>query len=124
MPRVDGGPRAQRGSLTVAAGVVEKIAAAAAHRVRGVRPVSPGVVGRVLRSGEEVQVSARVLGTTATVTLKVGVAYPGPVRQVCREVRAEVARQLSDLAGVELGTLDVEVVELPSARSVGPPRVR
>ena len=102
---------ADRGRLVLADKVVEKVAGQAASEV-------PGVLGReggVLGVGGHADTSARPavdvdLGhDSADLSLAVGVAYPGSVRQVTSRLRDHVARRVEDLTGVSVHRVDVDV---------------
>jgi len=106
-------PAAQRGGLDIAPTVVERVAEGTARLVPGVQLVHRRVGADRLRT------SARVLGSTASLTLDIAVRYPSPVRATARRVRDEVGREVQRLTGVEVGRLDLAVVQLPSTGGRG-----
>ncbi len=101
----------RRGRLDIAPTVVERVAEGTARRVPGVQLVHK-------RFGSDtLPVSARVLGTVASLHLDLAVAYPSPVRETCRRVRAEVTKEVRRLTGIDVSRLDVDVVDLRARRA-------
>jgi uncharacterized alkaline shock family protein YloU len=102
---------ADRGRLVLGDKVVEKVAGQAASEV-------PGVLGReggVLGVGGHADTSARpavdvdLSRDSADLSLAVGVAYPGSVRQVTSRLRDHVTRRVQSLTGVSVHRVDVDV---------------
>jgi len=100
-----------RARLVIAPLVVERVVDGAARRVPGVRAV-PGRLGR-----DALRVEAKVLGRVASVSLDIGVGYPSPVRETCRQVRERVTAEVLRTTGIELTRLDVQVAALLRRRS-------
>lgn len=111
----------ERGRTTIGAGVVERIARAAATEVPGVAAHGSGldkVVGR-----QYPKASADVAGSRARLALQVAVAWPYPLADVCAQVRDAVAARLTELTGLAVDAVDVtasKVVhpEQPTTRRV------
>lgn len=114
-----------RGTTTIAAPVVEKIARAAALGVAGVAPVSmtttqvSGVLGRDLP-----RAVARLAGHRATVALEIGSLWPYPVRTVAVGVREAVTARLRQLAAVEADEVSVSITRVVRAGAPRRARVR
>jgi len=124
------------GVLSVADGVVAKLAARAAVDVDDVGAAATRVLGRELSGGgldrlgwlksSEIGAlpacSARVDGQQAFVELTISVRYPAPVRQVAAAVREQVISRVGQLTGLQVVEVDIKVLalvrELPR-----PPRV-
>ncbi|SDF85532.1 Asp23/Gls24 family envelope stress response protein [Klenkia brasiliensis] len=113
-----------RGRTTVADRAVERLAAAAAAEVDLATGSARRVLGLPVSDPDRPRVTARVHGDEATVEVDLAVAWPAPVGQVARRVRARVAEQLADLAGLRAVRVDVRVTALPAQRAPERPRVR
>ena len=99
---------AGRGLLVIAPRVIERIAARAASDVEGVAPRGAAVPSK------GVQADADLEGPTATLALRLGVAYPRPVGRVAAEVRGRVANRVEELTGMTVGAVRITVDELPA----------
>ena len=98
----------RRGLLVLAPRVIERIAARAASEV-------DGVAGRGSAfSSRGVQADADLDGSTATLAVRLGVAYPSPVGRVASEVRRRVSDRVQELTGVAVTAVRVTVDELPA----------
>lgn len=105
----------QRGRLTVADRVVEKVAghavslvadaAAAPRRVLGVN------IGEA-RPDEAASVQAEVQDDIASVQATIAVRWPRPVQAVADEVRERIRSEVSSITGVRVDHVDVEVVSM------------
>lgn len=112
-------PARDRGALDIADRVVAKIAGRAASEVPGVQVPNAGGLRDLVGSGMP-KVQAEVDGVTAAVTIVVAIDYPLPVFDTAAEIRRLVTSRLSELAGLQLVEVRVEVDELTvSARSTG-----
>lgn len=121
---VPGGPAraepADRGTLTVADRVVERVAghavtlveaaAAAPRRVLGVQ------VGEAAAE-DRANVQARVHGDTASVEATIAVAWPASVRDVAARTRRRIREEVSRITDVRVDHVDIDVVslEVPAA---------
>ena len=100
-------PAEERGTLSIADGVVEKLAVAAAGEIDGVgRPAGGGRGTRtratVQRTGERVEIG-----------LTVAIAYPANVAATADATRDRVRARLAELADLTVGRVDVDVAALP-----------
>jgi uncharacterized alkaline shock family protein YloU len=109
------GDPAERGSLTVADRVVERVAGHAATLVdqasaapRRVLGVNVGGAG----GGREAAVDARVDGATATVEASVAIAWPASVRTVAAALRQRIREDVEHITGVRVAHVDIEVVSM------------
>lgn len=96
-----------RGTLTVADKVIDKIAAHAASLVMGVVPAGSAldkVTGRTLP-----RASSQVRGRQARVIVRVAVAWPQPLATIATRVRSTVAHELSRLSSLDVVGVDVTV---------------
>ena len=96
------------GTTTVGERAVRRIAARAAREVDGVEP--------------DVQVTARVTGNSAVLSVRLPVRYPMPVGRVADACRAHVLARTRELSGLSVPRLDIEVSALPVSAAGG--RVR
>lgn len=115
------GDPAERGSLTVADRVVERVAGHAVTRVEGASAAPRRVLGVSVggsRPDREAAVDARVDGSTATVEATVAVAWPASVREVTARLREQVRDDVGRITGVRVAHVDVDVVSMtaPAAR--------
>ena len=113
----DNPPVGQRGQLIMGARVVEKIAGQAASEVS----VAGGRSGGVLGFGARTDLSARppvevhLGGTTASISVRVGIAYPMSLRQATADVRRHIVERVQTLTGIEVRRVDVDVAWLTAA---------
>lgn len=112
------------GRTTIDDGVVAKIAGIAAREVAGVHALGGGaarVVGAIrdalnttdLSQGISVEVGERQVAVDVTIVAE----YPAPLQQVAGEVRAAIAKAMSEIVGLEIAEVNVTVddVHIPSA---------
>ncbi|WP_410875861.1 Asp23/Gls24 family envelope stress response protein [Nocardia sp. A7] len=83
------------GTTTIDERVVRRIAARAATEVAGVEP--------------DVQVSAQVVGVSATLRVRLPIRYPLPVARVTKECRAHLIARTEELTGMAVPQVDIEV---------------
>ena len=127
--------RTELGTISIADGVVTKIAAraaaenpdagAAVARMLG-RAVPgatrlPGVRGTDLEALPKTTVD--VDGSKAYVTLELSVRWPTPVAEVTEQVRHHVRGRVRDLAGLEVAEVHIIVADL-ATDITPPPRVQ
>lgn len=104
---------ATRGRLEIADRVIERIAAEAAAEVDRATGAQRRVLGVSVGSqADRPDVSARVDGPVALVSVVMSVAWPAPVTEVTEQVRARIVQQLADLAGVRAAQVDIRVTAL------------
>ena len=124
--------RTELGRISIADGVVTKIAAraaaenpdagAATARVlgRAVPGAIPGVRGTDLAALPKTSVD--VDGSKAYVSLEIAVRWPAPVAEVAGQVRRHVRERIRDLAGLEVEEVHIVVADL-ATDITPPPRV-
>ncbi|MEU3010406.1 Asp23/Gls24 family envelope stress response protein [Nocardia asteroides] len=83
------------GTTTVGERAVRRIAERAAREVAGVEPGA--------------QVNAQVVGTGATLRVRLPVRYPQPVGRVTAECRAHLIARTEELTGLTVPRVDIEV---------------
>ena len=107
-----------RGSLSIADVVVEKVATAAAGEVEGVGGAARRVLGvptgRDSGDGSP-QVSARVAGSVAALDVRLTVSYPASVRQVTEAAREHIADRVRALTELEVSRVDIDVAALTTS---------
>ena len=110
-----------RGTLTMPASVVAKIAAQAAWELDAVGAASGGVLGLGARRDFEQRptADAEIFGTAAVITLDLGVAYPAPLRRTADRIRTHVTERVQRLTGLTVEQVDVEISWLHPARTRG-----
>lgn len=109
-------PPERRGRTDIPGRVVSRIAARSAGEVARVREV--GERGpRTFHGGTRATVDGRL----TTLRLDVTVEYPAPIRQVTREVRRHVAERVRALTGLDVGHIDIEVVDVVPSRDASRP---
>ena len=110
------------GRIDVGARAVEKIAALAAVEI----PDAGGAAGSLLsravpggafgwrRAGVDrlPKVSAEVDGSIVFLEIELSVRWPAPIAKVTEAVRQHLFHQVSELAGLEVREVNIEVVEL------------
>ena len=117
----DLGDPAERGSLTVADRVVERVAGHAVTLVDGASAAPRRVLGVSVggpRPDQEASVDARVDGSTATVDASVAIGWPASVPAVSAQLRRRVREDVERITGVRVDHIDIDVVSLvvPAAR--------
>lgn len=112
-----------RGSLTVADRVLEKIARHTATGVAGVAPAgaTTGRLGGALGRGYP-SADVELAGTRATVSLEIATLWPHPAAQVAGRVADAVRSRLHELADVEVDAVAVSVADV--ARPAPAPETR
>ncbi|SNR95106.1 Uncharacterized conserved protein YloU, alkaline shock protein (Asp23) family [Geodermatophilus pulveris] len=111
-------PPEERGRLTVADRVVERVAGHAATRVDGAAAAPRRLLGIPVgesRPDAEAAVRATVHGSVATVAATVAVAWPRSVREVTDALRAGIRAEVLRVTGVEVAHVDVDVVDFVAA---------
>lgn len=112
----DTGALSDRGATVLSDKVVEKIASQAASEVS----VAGGRSGGLLGIGAHADFDARpkvdveLSGTTALLSVEVGVLYPTPLRAATARIREHLISRVDDLAGVQVRRVDIKVAWLSS----------
>jgi uncharacterized alkaline shock family protein YloU len=109
---------AERGRVTVADRVVERVAGFAVTRVDGAVAAPRRLLG--MNFGEArpeagAAVSARVQGHTATIQVTIAVTWPQPIRAVADRVRQAIREDVARITDVQVAQVDLDVVSLPTA---------
>ncbi|MDD7926521.1 Asp23/Gls24 family envelope stress response protein [Actinomycetospora chibensis] len=107
----------ERGSLSIDDTVVEKVAAAAAGEIDGVRGAARRVLGVPTGSDDgdgRPRVSARVTGQTAALEVRLSVVYPASVRATTEAVRSHLRDRVHALTELTVSRVDVSVAALTS----------
>ena len=114
----DATPPEERGRLTVAERVVERVAGYAATQVDGAAAAPRRLLGISVgeaRRNAEAAVRATVDGHVATVAATIAVAWPQSVRRVTEALRARVREDVRRITDVEVAHVDVDVVDFATA---------
>jgi uncharacterized alkaline shock family protein YloU len=126
--------RAELGAITVADGVVSKIAARAAAENPDAGAAVARVLGRAVPGAGSFGVrgtdlsalpktSVEVDGSKAYVSLEIAVRWPASVSEVTGQVRRHVQNRVRELAGLEVDEVHIVVADL-ATDITPPPRVR
>jgi uncharacterized alkaline shock family protein YloU len=113
------------GRTTMADRVVERTAATAITELADVGGAAHRLLGDAAGGAAEersAQVSATVDDTTASLHVRLSIAYPASVARTTHEVRAHLIRRLHELTGLVVTRVDITVTALyltqPDARRV------
>lgn len=102
---------AQRGSTTIPAKVVAKIAAEAAYETGNVGSNAGGVLGigarRNFSSRPEAQ--CELYGQVAVLHMNLGLVFPTPLADTIEAVRAHVRSRVEHLTGLSVGKINIEI---------------
>lgn len=104
----------ERGRLTIADRVVERVAGYAATQVDGAAAAPRRLLGISVgeaRPDSEAAVRATVDGQVATVEATIAVAWPQSVRRVTEALRAHIREDVRRVTDVEVAHVDVDVVD-------------
>lgn len=114
-------PAAARGTTSVPAKVVARIAEQVAFEVPGVGSAAGGVLGVGARRNfaERPSVQAEVYGGTVVLRLDVGVGFPLPLGPVLQALRERLGTRVEHLTGLTVGRMDIDVSWLSTSRSTG-----
>ena len=109
------GDPAERGSVSIADRVVERIAGHAVTQVEGASAAPRRLLGVSLgsdRPDKEASVEARIDGHTVTVDATIAVGWPASVRAVTARLRTHVRAEVERLTGMHVAHIDVDVVSM------------
>ena len=109
-----------RGTLSIADRVVERVAGYAATQVDGAAAAPRRLLGISVgesRPDAEAAVRATVDGHVATVAATIAVAWPQSVRRVTEALRARVREDVRRITDVEVAHVDVDVVDFATAHA-------
>lgn len=108
----------ERGRLTIAEKVVERVAGYAVTQVDGVSAAPRRLLGVTVgdaRPDTEASVSAQVDGSVGTVRATVAIAWPNPVRVVADRLRAAIRDDVALMTDVRVAQVDVDIVSFAAA---------
>ena len=114
----DATPPEERGRLTVAERVVERVAGYAATQVDGAAAAPRRLLGISIgeaRPDAAAAVRATVDGSVATVEATIAVAWPQSVRRVTEALRSRIREDVRRVTDVEVAHVDVDVVDFVTA---------
>jgi uncharacterized alkaline shock family protein YloU len=123
--------RNELGTISIADGVVTKIAARAAAEDPDAGAAAARMVGRAVPGASRLpgvrdtnleglpKTSVVVDGSKAYVTLELSVRWPASVREVTRRVRSHVRDRVRELAGLDVDEVHIMVADL--ALGIAPP---
>ena len=109
---------AERGRLTIAHKVVERVAGYAVTKVDGASAAPRRLLGRNVgdaRPESEAAVSAQVDGNAGTVRATVAIAWPNPVRAVADRLRTAIREDVALMTDVHVAQVDLDVVSFAAA---------
>ena len=133
-----GGPavgRGELGTISISDAVVAKLAAQAAVEIPDAGAAAPRLLGRSLSGAGGLGVratsltglpkaSAHVDGSIALIRLEISVRWPASVPAVTTAVRAHVRARLTELTGLHVPEVTIEVTDLVTTISQPTRRVR
>ena len=123
--------RNELGTISIADGVVTKIAARAAAEDPDAGAAAARMLGRAVPGASRLpgvrdtnleglpKTSVVVDGSKAYVTLELSVRWPASVREVTGRVRSHVRDRVRELAGLDVDEVDIMVADL--ALGIAPP---
>ncbi|MDO5077296.1 Asp23/Gls24 family envelope stress response protein [Corynebacterium sp.] len=108
-----------RGRTNVPSSVIAKIAQQAAFEVPGVGAAAGGFLGIGAHREFDSRPTAQVetYGNIAVVRLDIGLGFPVNLADALQRVRTHVTRRVHELAGHEVGHMDITVSWLQAAAS-------
>ncbi|WP_162248355.1 Asp23/Gls24 family envelope stress response protein [Rhodococcus sp. Leaf278] len=112
----------ERGSLEIKHKAVERLAVLAARSTESVTDRHPGL--RVLGGRDLPKADVTITGTRVRAQVAVAVTWPSPLAKVAANVRAAVARDLSELGIYTVDRVDVTVQCVPAEDTVEEGRVQ
>ena len=89
---------------------------------RAVRRIATRAAREVTDVVSGVDVSARIVGNTASLRVRLSIRYPAPVARTTDACRAHLIRRTEELSGLSVPRVDIEVSALPTGAEEG--RVR
>jgi uncharacterized alkaline shock family protein YloU len=104
-----------RGRTEIAERVLERIAAKVVSDAEHAGGTARRMLGVSLgQDGQDTapQITAHIDGQLATIEVTMTVAYPAPVRQVARRVRNDVIARVTELTGISVRHVDIDITRL------------
>ena len=101
----------QRGTTTIPANVVARIAAQAAFEFAAVGSNAGGVLGIGSRRnfGSRPEATCQLYGQRAILHLDLGLIFPTPLSSTLEDLRAHVRSRVEHLTGLSVGKIDLEI---------------
>jgi uncharacterized alkaline shock family protein YloU len=126
--------RTELGTISIADGVVSKIAARAAAENADAGAAAARMLGRAVPGAGHLglrgtdlealpKTSVDVDGSKAFVTVEISVRWPASVPEVTEQVRSHVRDRVSELTGLDVDEVHIVVADL-ATDIAAPPRVR
>lgn len=106
------GDPGQRGRLTIAPRVVERVAQCAVGEISAATGSATKVLGLSVGTNARAQVSATVRDNVADVSVQMSVRWPASVRDVTEQVRSRIVTRLHDLVGIQSAHVAIRVTAL------------
>jgi uncharacterized alkaline shock family protein YloU len=113
----------ERGTTSISATVIQKIAGRAASEVRGVDTAEPSALRRFIPFVADGAADAEVGSERTSVDLTISVRYPEPVWERAAAVRERVSDRICELTGLRAVRVDIAVTQIVASRSRSTKRV-
>ncbi len=113
-------PETQRGTTTIPARVVARIAEQAASEVRFVGSAAGGVMGVGARRdfSSRPTVECDLYGHIAVLRMDIGMVFPLPLHSSVQELRDRMRARVEELTGLEVGRIDIEISWLDPSSTI------
>lgn len=100
-----------RGTTTIPARVVAKIAAAVAYETASVGSSAGGILGIGTRQNfnSRPEAQCELYGQVAVLHLNLGLIFPTPLAATIEDLRAHVTRKVEHLTGLSVGKINIEI---------------
>ncbi|AKK07162.1 Asp23 family [Corynebacterium mustelae] len=114
------GTAPQRGTTTIPARVVARIAEQAASEVRFVGSAAGGVMGVGARRdfSSRPTVECDLYGNMAVLRMDIGMVFPLPLHSSVQELRERMRTRVENLTGLEVGRIDIEISWLDPSSTI------
>jgi uncharacterized alkaline shock family protein YloU len=105
----------KRGRTTIAARVVEKIAAHAVDEIEPAGGVARRLLGMPIGTEDgrgEAQATARIDGDIAILAVRMSIEYPAPIRRTADAARDRVVARVGELTRLQVKHVDIDIAKL------------